>query len=341
MKALRLFFFFILSVLIIVAVLMYVLPNSQKVERTVIIKAPASAIYNELVKLENFNKFSVWSQRDPAAKFSFIGKDGTVGAATSWKGDPEIAGEGTIEITALTPNKKITHKLRFTKPKKGNAISSFLLNEVNGTTSVTWLFEIATPRPWNIFNLFASLEKEKGKDFEEGLALLKSAMEKANGTEAKQESFKVETLNFPATNFAAVKQQIRWADLPSFYAEHLPIVIQEAQNAGATPGTASGLIFSWDEKSQQTNYAVAVPVTVETTINNPIVQSVKIAASKAIAVTLSGGYEKLPDVYASLRKYINENDLKEKSPAIEQYFSGPVNEKDTSKWLTKVVLLVE
>ncbi|HNA96328.1 MAG TPA: GyrI-like domain-containing protein, partial [Chitinophagaceae bacterium] len=104
---------------------------------------------------------------------------------------------------------------------------------------------------------------------------------------------------------------------------------------------ASGLIFSWDEKLQQANYAVAVPVAAETSINNPIVQLVKINASKAIAVTLSGGYEKLPDVYASLRKYINENDLKEKSPVIEQYFFGPVNEKDTSKWLTKVVMLVE
>ena len=50
---------------------MYVLPTYQKVERTVVIKAPAAAIYNELSKLENFNKFSVWSQRDPAAKFSF------------------------------------------------------------------------------------------------------------------------------------------------------------------------------------------------------------------------------------------------------------------------------
>ncbi|HNL59280.1 MAG: Polyketide cyclase / dehydrase and lipid transport [Bacteroidetes bacterium ADurb.BinA245] len=341
MKALRLFFFFILSVLIIVAVLMYVLPTYQKVERTVVIKAPAAAIYNELSKLENFNKFSVWSQRDPAAKFSFRGKDGTVDAVATWKGDPALAGDGKIEITALEPDKKIVHNLSFSKPKKGNAKSSFLLNEVNGTTSVTWLFELATPRPWNIFNLFASLDKEMGKDFDEGLAMLKAAMEKSYGTEVKQETYKVEMLNFPATNFAAVKQQIRWADLQSFYAEHLPIVIQEVQNAGAAPGTASGLIFSWDEKLQQANYAVAVPVAAETSINNPIVQLVKINASKAIAVTLSGGYEKLPDVYASLRKYINENDLKEKSPVIEQYFFGPVNEKDTSKWLTKIVMLVE
>jgi hypothetical protein len=69
---------------------MYVLPTYQKVERTVVIKAPAAAIYNELSKLENFNKFSVWSQRDPAAKFSFSGKDGTVGAVATWKGDPAL-----------------------------------------------------------------------------------------------------------------------------------------------------------------------------------------------------------------------------------------------------------
>ena len=341
MKAIRLLIFFLISVVLIVVALMYVLPTSQKVERTVTIKAPAAAIYQQLSKLENFDKFTVWSQNDPSAKFTLTGKDGTVGATTSWKGDPELAGEGSIEIIGLQENKSISHKLNFTKPKKGNANSVFELNEVNGTTSVTWHFELATPRPWNIFNLFASLDKEMGKDFDQGLAMLKTAMEKEFGTATKEEVYKVETLNFPATSFAAVKQQIRWADLSSFYAEHLPIVQQEAQNAGASPGTPSGLIYEWDEKSQQALYAVAVPVAAETAINNPIVQTIKIPAEKALVVTFSGSYDKLPGVYNSLRKYIKENEFKEKAPAIEQYFTGPFNEQDTAKWLTKVVLLVE
>lgn len=340
MKALRLFFFFIISVAIVMAALSMLMPVSQTVERTITVNAPASLIYQQLVKLENFNKYSVWGQGDPSAKYTLTGKDGTVGAASSWTGDPEISGDGKIEITGLEANKKVNHRLIFTQPKKGSAESSFILNEINGTTSVTWHFELATPRPWNIFNLFYSLDKKMGKDFDEGLSLLKTGIEKMNGTETK-ETFAVEEMNFPATSFAIVRQKVKWPDLLPFFAEHLPLVAQEANNAGVTPGTASGLIYEWDEKNQLADIAAAVPVPADTKISSPIVLVVNLPASKAISVTYKGAYDKSPAVYASLKKYMADNKLKENSPSIEQYLIGPANEKDTAKWLTKVLYLVE
>ena len=157
------------------------LPTSQKVERSIIINAPAASIYSQLIKLDNFHKFSVWSQQDSSAIYTLSGTDGTVGASTSWKGSPEISGEGKIEITALEPNRKVTHKLQFTKPKKGKAESIFMLNETNkATTTVTWTFNMTTPRPSNIFNLLFSLDKQMGKDFEDGLKALKTMIELSN-----------------------------------------------------------------------------------------------------------------------------------------------------------------
>jgi hypothetical protein len=175
----KLFALFLVTVIAITAVLSMILPVQQTVKRSITINAPAAGIYQQLVKLENFNKFSVWSQQDSTAKYTLTGTDGTVGAATSWTGHPQISGDGKIEITALEPNKKITHKLSFTKPKKGDAISVFTLQETSrDSTTVTWNFELATPRPWNIFNLFYSMDKQMGKDFEYGLANMKAAMEK-------------------------------------------------------------------------------------------------------------------------------------------------------------------
>ena len=332
----------------VTAVLSLLLPTRQKIERSVTINAPAAVIYQQLIKLENFNKYSVWSQRDTAAKYTMTGTDGTIGASTSWTGDPEISGEGKIEIISLEENKTIKHKLNFSQPKKarlpdgqGTAESTFTLKESNGTTSVTWNFDLATPRPRNIFNLFFSLDKKMGKDFEEGLASLKTAIEKINGTPVAK-TYDVQPMNFPATTFAMVRQQVNWSDLLSFFEEHFPIVFQEVQNAGpASVGTATGLIYKWDEKNQQADIAAAVPVAAGTTINNPIVQATNIPASKAVFVNYSGSYDKLADVYNSIRQYLSINKLKEKIPSIEQYLSGPTNEKDTTKWLTKIVFLVE
>jgi effector-binding domain-containing protein len=340
MKFIKPFIFFLLAVLAVTAILSLLMPTKQKIERSITINAPAAIIYQQLIKLENFNKYSIWSQRDSAVKYTLAGTDGTVGASTSWTGDPEISGDGKIEIASLEENKTVRHKLSFTKPKKGTAESAFTLKESNGVTTVTWNFDVATPRPWNIFNLFYSLDKKMGKDFEESLATLKTAIEKINGTPVAK-TYDVQPMNFPATTFALVRQQVKWVDLLSFFQEHLPIVYQEAQNANASPGTASGLIYQWNEKNQEADIAAAVPVAAGTNINSPIVQATNIPASKAVFVNYTGAYDKISDAYNSIRQYLSDNKLKEKTPSIEQYISGPINEKDTAKWLTKIVFLVE
>lgn len=186
MKIGRLFLFFLLAVIVTTGILSLMMATSQKIERSIIINSPAANIYSQLVNLDNFNKFSVWSQQDSTAIYTLTGTDGTVGASTSWKGSPQISGEGKIEIKALEPNRKVVHQLHFTKPKKGNAESVFTLNETNkATTTVTWTFNMATPRPWNIFNLFYSLDKQMGKDFEDGLKAMKTMIELNNSDSLK------------------------------------------------------------------------------------------------------------------------------------------------------------
>lgn len=181
MKYFKIFISFLFFILLVTVGVSFMLPTIQKVERSIVINATAANIYSQLIKLENFNRFSVWSQQDSAAVYTLTGTDGTIGASTSWKGSPEISGEGKIEITALEPNRKVTHKLQFTKPKKGKAESIFMLNETNkATTTVTWTFNMATPRPSNIFNLLFSLDKQMGKDFEDGLKALKTMIELNN-----------------------------------------------------------------------------------------------------------------------------------------------------------------
>jgi effector-binding domain-containing protein len=340
MKVLRLVFFFILSVLTITAILSLLMPTSQKVQRSIVINAPAPVVYQQLSKLENFNKFSVWSQSDTGTRYTLTGTDATVGATSSWKGDPHVSGEGKLEIIALEPNKKIVHHLHFIQPRSGNAESVFTMTENNGMTTLTWTFQLATPRPWNIFNLIFNLDKKMGKDFEDGLAQMKKGIETVNGTTSST-LYEVQTMDFPATKFAMVRQEVKWSDLLPFFSEHLPIIYQEAKNANTTAGTACGLIFNWNTQTQQGDIAAAVPVGDDAKINNPIVQAYSLPASKAVYVNYHGSYDKLPEAYNSIHRYLSENKLKERSPSIEQYISGPMNEKDTGKWLTKIVFLVE
>src|SRR5689334_170007 len=131
MKFFRIFTGFLFFVLLVTLGLSFMLPTDQKVKRSIEINASAPVIYNQLTRLENFNRFSIWSQQDSSAVYTLTGIDGTVGAASSWEGSPLISGEGRIEITELVPNRKVAHKLSFTKPKKGKAGSVFELLETN------------------------------------------------------------------------------------------------------------------------------------------------------------------------------------------------------------------
>lgn len=340
MKTIRLLFFFMLAVIVVTAALSFLLPTSQKIERSEIIQAPAKTIYQQLVKLDNFNKFSVWSQQDSSAIYTINGTDGTVGAYSSWTGSPEISGEGKIEITALEQDRKVEHKLHFTRPKEGSALSIFTLNENNGLTTITWSFEMATPRPWNIFNLFYSMDKQMGKDFEQGLAALKSSVEQLAGTTGNM-NYEVLTMDFPSTTFALIRQQVKWSDIQLFLTQHLPIIRNEALKANAAPGTASSLFYNWDEKNQLTEMAAALPVRSGTELNTSLVKSENVPAGKAVYVNHYGSYEKAANAFSSIQAYLDKHKLKQKFPIIQQYITGPASEKDTAKWLTKIVCLIE
>jgi effector-binding domain-containing protein len=113
------------------------------------------------------------------------------------------------------------------------------------------------------------------------------------------------------------------------------------QQLNAKPGTASGLYYMWDEKNQVTDVAAALPVASGTKEDNSMMEIVQVPASKAVYVNYYGGYDKLKDAYAFIEEYIRKNDLKKKQPMIEQYITDPALERDSTKWLTKVIYLVE
>jgi effector-binding domain-containing protein len=179
-----------------------------------------------------------------------------------------------------------------------------------------------------------------GRDFEKGLAALKQLTEISAG-KAPAELYEVQPMDFPATTFAIIRQVVKWSDIPAFYAQHLPILYDETAKNNIQAGGAAGLYFVWDEKNQQADMAVGVPVQAGTKLPHPIIRIADVDASKAVYVNYSGGYDKLGDAHGSLDRYLAENKLTQKQPVIEQYIYGPANEKDTAKWLTKILYLVE
>ncbi len=340
MKLLKNIGVFLLFFLLAGAILSFLFPTQQKVERSVTIQAPAAVVYPQLARLENFNRWSAWSQYDSAIRNTITGRDGTVGAINTWEGDADLSGRGQIKIVSLEENRQVVQQISFLSPRQMQADSRFDLSEQGGQTTVTWQFIIATPRPWNIFNLFYSMDKQMGKDFEEGLDNLKTIVEKKQGITAK--AYTVTPVNFPATTYAAVREKLPALELPGFYRAHFEF-LQQTLDKASLPASAppAGLIYGYNEKDKFSDVAAALAVPAESRLQEPSVKIVAIPASKALSVDHYGAVDRIGDAYKSLEAYLAQHQLKLKDPIIEQYLAGPATEKDTSRWHTKIFFLVE
>ncbi len=332
MQLIRNIFIFLIFVAISAVILSFLAPTQQKVEKSILINAKPGDVYRQMMLLQNFNTWSVWGKSDSTIKYTTDGKDGVPGAKVSWEGSPLISGKGEIMLTELQQDKLIVHDVNLVEPRPLKAHSKFELVPVGNQTEVKWTFTVPSKRPFNIFNIFYNLEKEKGNDFARGLSALKMMVEKMPLPDPA--ALKVVTSNFPFTNYAAIVQTVLWVDYPVFFQQHFDHLNNYVLKG--KPATHTGLFFESDEKLHQSNIAAALPLPVwyKPQLNMPE-EFIEVPASKSIEVTFQGKEEVKQQAYRTLDKYITEKKLKLKKPVIEQYL------KTDSLTQTKIIYLVE
>jgi len=170
--------YILLAIVGLVILLMLIAPKTYDVSRSIEIARPKNEVFNYLKSLKNMDEWSPWAKRDPNMEKKFTGTDGEVGAVSYWKGNKEV-GEGEQEIKKIVDGDRIESELRFLKPWKSTSDCYTKVEESgSGNTKVIWGFSGNNKFPMNIMALFMSMDKMIGKDFEEGLATLKTVLEK-------------------------------------------------------------------------------------------------------------------------------------------------------------------
>jgi hypothetical protein len=81
-----------------------------------------------------------------------------------------------MEILDVTPA-KVTIKLDFIRPFEGHNVAEFTLAPQGGATQVTWAMHGPTPFISKVMQVFVSMDKLIGGDFERGLANMKAVAE--------------------------------------------------------------------------------------------------------------------------------------------------------------------
>jgi carbon monoxide dehydrogenase subunit G len=168
----------IVVVVLIAAVLVYAatMPDSFSVQRTASIKAPPEKIFPLINDLHRWGSWSPWEKMDPEMKRTYSGSAAGKGAAYAWQGNSKV-GEGRMEIADTSPPSKVTIKLDFLKPFEAHNTAEFTLEPKGDSTNVTWTMYGPSAYIHKVIGVFVSMDKMIGKDFETGLANLKSAAE--------------------------------------------------------------------------------------------------------------------------------------------------------------------
>ena len=155
------------------------MPTDFRIEREITINKPKAEVFAYAKMLKNQNVWGPWAKKDPAMKQEFVGTDGSVGFISKWDSAKDEVGAGEQEIKKIVEGERMETQLRFKKPFESNADSYLTTESVSDNqTKVKWGFTGAMPRPMNLMLVFIDMDKEVGKDFDEGLNSLKTILEK-------------------------------------------------------------------------------------------------------------------------------------------------------------------
>ena len=176
MNAITLILVVIAVVVIGVLVLAATRPDVFRLQRSIVIDAMPERIFpliNDLRAHESWNPFD---KPDPDTRKIHAGETQGAGAVYEWNGKGQ-AGAGRLSILESDPSSRIGMQLEMLKPFRTSNQVTFTLVPEGAATTLTWSMQGPVPYPAKVMHTLFNMDRMIGKQFEAGLANLKSIVE--------------------------------------------------------------------------------------------------------------------------------------------------------------------
>jgi effector-binding domain-containing protein len=322
----------ILALVVIYLVLCLIGPADTRVERTGMIQAPASAVQATLADFNTFQKWSPWKEYDPNMKITVEGEPGKPGHKYAWEGNKDV-GKGTMTLDGIngdTVNQTLDMGY-------GPSKVYMVTKEENGATNLTWGFYAKTPFFFRAMGLFMNMDKMLGKDFEKGIANLKTLVE-SSASAAPAKNYEVKETTWEERTFYGKRGKMGFQELSAFFGATYPKLFEDAGKNKVEPqGPPSALYFSWDDSTGVTECAAVIPVKNDAKLKGW--EKFTTPAANVLHIEYYGAYDKSIDAHLAMDKYMKEKGLAQ-AMVMEEYVTDPQAEKDTAKWLTNIYYIL-
>ena len=167
---------FIILIIVVLAGYAMTKPDTFRVERSIVIDAPANAVFEQINDLHEWTNWSPWEHIDPNMDRKHSGANAGLGAIYEWQGNNEV-GQGRMEIVKSLEPELVKIKLDFIKPFEAHNFSEFTIKAEDNSQRVTWAMYGPQPFITKLMTVFVSMDQMVGKDFEKGLSKLRATAE--------------------------------------------------------------------------------------------------------------------------------------------------------------------
>ncbi len=136
----RTFFSFLLVLIIVTAVIVYFLPSTIHLEKSMVLKAAPEPVFNYINTSAEWNKWAAWIMQDPSNKITYNGPESGTGAALNWSSEVPDIKTGNVLIESSQPFNQAKAQVNF--ESYGKSENTFLLQNTGNGTNITWTIDL-------------------------------------------------------------------------------------------------------------------------------------------------------------------------------------------------------
>lgn len=325
----------ILGILIAVVFLGYTgymatLDGKFDVSRSVQISSNPTSVYNIVSDLETWPEWSTWYLSDTTMTASYGEQTTGEGASYSWTSD--VSGNGKLTIMSADPGKSMTTKIEF--EGMGSSDGYWTFEEKDGGTFLTWGFK--GELPFFFRSLAAGMDSQVGPDFEAGLENIREMAEAGDS-----EFFTMDAMAFEGRQYLGITVEGKISEMSSDvyangYGEIMAYLGGPDKAINAITGPPFAIYHTWEPDSDHFIMEVAIPAVTDLPGNDRVVKGQSYEGT-AIFIDHYGAYDQTVNAHEDISEFIEMNGYQYNGSPMEIYVTDPMEEPDTSKWLTKVV----
>lgn len=178
--------FLMIFLLLVFPIIIALQPAQFTVTRSIVINAPPQAPFELVHDFRKWQEWSPWEKMDPNLKRTYDGADAGEGAQYHWVGNDK-GGEGKMAITKTKPHEQVLLDLNFIKPFEAKYGTEFSFTPEGEGTRVTWTMTGENTFLGKAMSLIQDMDQMIGKDFEKGLADMKTVAEAKAASPASTE----------------------------------------------------------------------------------------------------------------------------------------------------------